>query len=198
MDRRDFLRRAGQAALAVGATSQLGWLAGCGSSNSTATGLRGLADSIDGRVVAPGDPTYGPASQLFDPRFDDARPVAIAECMSSGDVEKAVRWATGHGIRPIPRSGGHSYGGYSTGDGLVIDVTGLNRVAIDGNRGTATVGAGSRLIDVYAALAAHGTAIPAGSCPTVGTAGLALGGGVGSGHPSASSASAPAPSSGPQ
>jgi FAD/FMN-containing dehydrogenase len=179
MDRRDFLRRAGQAAFAIGATSQLGWLAGCGSSTSTASGLRALADSIDGRVVAPGDPTYGRGSRLFDPRFDDARPVAIAECRSAGDVEKAVRWATGHGIRPIPRSGGHSYGGYSTGDGLIIDVTGLNRVSLDRNRGTATVGAGSRLIDVYGALAAHGTAIPGGSCPTVGVAGLALGGGVG-------------------
>ena len=41
------------------------------------------------------------------------------------------------------------------------------------------VGAGARLIDVYARLARHGVTIPAGSCPTVGIAGLALGGGVG-------------------
>jgi FAD/FMN-containing dehydrogenase len=45
--------------------------------------------------------------------------------------------------------------------------------------GTAVIGAGARLIDVYAALAARGRALPAGSCPTVGIAGLALGGGVG-------------------
>jgi FAD/FMN-containing dehydrogenase len=41
------------------------------------------------------------------------------------------------------------------------------------------VGAGARLIDVYAALAAHGRALPAGTCATVGIAGLTMGGGIG-------------------
>jgi FAD/FMN-containing dehydrogenase len=45
--------------------------------------------------------------------------------------------------------------------------------------GTARVGAGALLIDVYDRLARRGRAIPAGSCPTVGIAGLALGGGHG-------------------
>ena len=44
---------------------------------------------------------------------------------------------------------------------------------------TANVGAGTRLIDFYSELAAKGRAIPGGSCPTVGIAGLVLGGGVG-------------------
>ena len=38
---------------------------------------------------------------------------------------------------------------------------------------------GAHLVDVYAALAARGVALPAGSCPTVGVGGLALGGGIG-------------------
>jgi len=41
------------------------------------------------------------------------------------------------------------------------------------------VGAGARLGDVYDALGEHGLAIPAGTCPPVGIAGLALGGGLG-------------------
>ena len=41
------------------------------------------------------------------------------------------------------------------------------------------VGAGARLIDVYTRARAAGLTIPAGSCPTVGVGGLALGGGVG-------------------
>ena len=41
------------------------------------------------------------------------------------------------------------------------------------------IGAGAQLIDVYSELFAHGVTIPAGSCATVGIAGLALGGGVG-------------------
>ena len=41
------------------------------------------------------------------------------------------------------------------------------------------MGAGARLIAVYTALGRAGRALPAGSCPTVGIAGLAQGGGVG-------------------
>jgi FAD/FMN-containing dehydrogenase len=41
------------------------------------------------------------------------------------------------------------------------------------------VGPGAQLIDVYTALARHGATIPAGSCPSVGVGGHALGGGMG-------------------
>ena len=41
------------------------------------------------------------------------------------------------------------------------------------------VGAGAHLIDLYTSLAGRGLTVPAGSCPTVGVGGLALGGGVG-------------------
>ncbi|MGZ4224020.1 MAG: FAD-dependent oxidoreductase [Solirubrobacteraceae bacterium] len=50
---------------------------------------------------------------------------------------------------------------------------------VDSRHRIVTVGAGAQLIDVYAALAAHGLTIPAGSCPSVGIAGHALGGGMG-------------------
>jgi FAD/FMN-containing dehydrogenase len=78
-----------------------------------------------------------------------------------------------------PRAGGHSYTGASTGPGLIVDVTRMGSVAFDAASGTATIGAGARLVDVYAALATRGVTVPGGSCPTVGLAGLALGGGVG-------------------
>ena len=45
--------------------------------------------------------------------------------------------------------------------------------------GRATIGAGALLGDVYDALDAHGVTIPAGCGPTVGIAGLTLGGGLG-------------------
>jgi hypothetical protein len=41
------------------------------------------------------------------------------------------------------------------------------------------VGAGIRLIDLYDQLSRRGLTVPAGTCPTVGIAGLALGGGIG-------------------
>jgi FAD/FMN-containing dehydrogenase len=105
------------------------------------------------------------------------RPQGIAYCASTDDVRAAVNFARDSGVPLALRSGGHSYGGWSTGSGLVLDVSRLAQVTVRG--GTATVGAGARLIDVYAGLARHGAALPAGSCPTVGVAGLTLGGGIG-------------------
>ena len=76
------------------------------------------------------------------------------------------------------RSGGHSYPGWSAGDGaLVVDVRPLHRVSLSGT--TATIGAGASLVQVYDALGTRGRGIPGGSCPTVGIAGLTQGGGVG-------------------
>lgn len=75
------------------------------------------------------------------------------------------------------RSGGHCFAGGSSTSGIVIDVTPLHAVAVANE--VATVGAGARVAQVYDALAAHNRTIPAGCGPTVGIAGLALGGGLG-------------------
>ena len=88
-----------------------------------------------------------------------------------------VRFARESGVPIALRSGGHSYTGASTGEGLVVDVSGIDEVAV--GDGTVTVGAGARLIDIYDRLSSHGLGIGAGSCPTVGIAGLTLGGGIG-------------------
>ncbi|HJQ51258.1 MAG TPA: FAD-binding oxidoreductase [Gaiellaceae bacterium] len=145
----------------------------------TATGpFRELAREIQGTVVTPSNTAYGRDKLLVDSRFDGAHPQAIVYCESAEDVERTVRWARKHAIHIVPRCGGHSYAGYSTTNkGVVVDVSRMNRVHV--HSGVATVGAGARLIDVYAGLIPLGLTIPAGSCPTVGIAGLALGGGVG-------------------
>ena len=59
----------------------------------------------------------------------------------------------------------------------MLDLSRLRGVHLSGR--TAVIGPGTILYDVYAKLAALGGTIPAGSCPTVGFGGLALGGGVG-------------------
>jgi len=148
----------------------------------TAAAWRSLASSLSGRLVLPADHGYASARELFDPRFDSVRPAAIAYCASAVDVQRTVDFALAHGIRPIPRCGGHSYAGYSTGSGLVIDVTRMSTVKVTKKKGaptTAQVGAGTRLVDLYDRLSSAGVLIPGGSCPTVGISGLALGGGIG-------------------
>ena len=128
-------------------------------------------------LVRPSDATYEAARVLYNTRFDGVRPQAIARCATAEDVRECVRFARTHGVRLALRSGGHSYGGWSTGAGLVIDVGRMSAVEVQNGR--VTVGAGTRLIDLYDAVGARGQGVPAGSCPTVGVTGLTLGGGVG-------------------
>jgi FAD/FMN-containing dehydrogenase len=132
---------------------------------------------LAGRVLGRRDPGYARARLLFDTTFDGVRPLAVAYCESTADVQRALTWARKRGIRVAARCGGHSYGGYSTTPGVVIDVSRLARVSVQAGR--AEIGAGARLVDVYAALGNRGLTIPAGSCATVGISGLALGGGHG-------------------
>jgi FAD/FMN-containing dehydrogenase len=140
---------------------------------------RSLAASLDGRLVRPGDPTYRIDRQLFNKRFDGIRPAGIAYCQSASDVQRCVDFARRHGVQVAARSGGHSYGGYSLCHGLVVDVTAMSEIRVGRGGRQATVGAGARLVDVYASLGQQGYLLPSGSCPTVGIAGLTLGGGVG-------------------
>ena len=200
LSRRAFLRRGALSALGASA------LAGCGSGSpstsstadsttsttaatttttttSTESGppsaaqWSALRDSLSGKLVLPADVAYGDARLVYDLRFEDSSPAAIAYAASTTDVQRLIDFARSHAIAPIPRCGGHSYAGYSTGAGLIVDVSGLNGVGVAGS--TATVGAGTRLVDLYGALAAAGVLVPGGSCPSVGIAGLALGGGGG-------------------
>ncbi|ABD09437.1 twin-arginine translocation pathway signal protein [Frankia sp. CcI156] len=185
-DRRSVLRTAaagagglGLAALGLGG----GLMSACQQEDAphpipTEIDWRTLDERLTGPLLRPTDPDYAVASMLFDPAFDAVRPQAVVRAMSAGDVTACIDFARSTGIHLVARAGGHSYGGYSTTTGLVVDVTAMASVR-PGPDGTALIGAGALLIDVYSALAENGLALPAGSCPTVGIAGLALGGGIG-------------------
>jgi FAD/FMN-containing dehydrogenase len=136
-----------------------------------------LARDLSGSLVRPGEAGYTTARELFDPRFDSLHPAGIAYCRNPHDVTTCLAFVRKYGVPVAARCGGHSYAGWSSTSGLIIDVTKMAGVNVSG--GAATVGAGTRLIDFYNGLAAHGRAVPGGSCPTVGIAGLALGGGIG-------------------
>ncbi len=138
-----------------------------------------LAKSLQGTLVRPNDAQYTTARQLFDPRYDSVLPAAVAYCAAPTDVQTCLAFVRKFGLPFAPRSGGHNYNGYSTSTGLVIDVTRMHTVTVNTSTNTTTIGAGTRLIDVYNNLAQYGLVLPAGSCPTVGVAGLTLGGGVG-------------------
>lgn len=136
-----------------------------------------LDATIEGRVVQPGDLEYATVRKGPIARFHDIRPAAIVQCRSAGDVAAAVTFAARRGVVPVVRSGGHSFAGYSIGPGMVIDVRSMRAVSVADR--VATVGAGARLGEVYDTLDRVGLTIPAGCGPTVGVAGLTLGGGFG-------------------
>ncbi|MFD8492218.1 FAD-binding oxidoreductase [Amycolatopsis sp. NPDC059657] len=96
----------------------------------------------------------------------------MIHCRSVSDVVAAMT----RGV--VPRGGGHCFAGRSS-SGVVLDMSGLDRISVTGRPQIATIGAGARLGQVYAALHTYGRTIPAGCGDTVGIAGLTLGGGIG-------------------
>ncbi|MGW4398161.1 FAD-binding oxidoreductase [Amycolatopsis nivea] len=102
----------------------------------------------------------------------------VLRCHSVADVVQALDYAAAAGRRVMPRGGGHCFVDRCPADGLVVDLSGMDRIAVD-DHGIATIGAGAQLGSVYAALHEHGRTIPAGCGDTVGIAGLTLGGGIG-------------------
>ncbi|MCX4824095.1 FAD-binding oxidoreductase [Streptomyces sp. NBC_01142] len=146
-----------------------------GPAPSAAPDWGALGRGLDGTLVRPADAAYPTARQLYNTRFDSLKPAAVAYVAGEDDVKECLAYARAHRTPVSIRNGGHSYAGWSSGNGrLVIDVSRLNRVTADGS-----IGAGAKLIDVYNTLGRHNRTIPAGSCPTVGVSGLTLGGGHG-------------------
>lgn len=143
----------------------------------SAIDLQALGSMIDGDVVVPDSPEYEAEIRVFNARFHEVRPQAIVRCANPHDVAEAISFVRRHGLEHAARSGGHSFAGHSSTRGVVIDVSQMRSISVDGE--VATVGAGARLGDVYDALEERDLAIPAGTCPPVGIAGFTLGGGLG-------------------
>jgi FAD/FMN-containing dehydrogenase len=128
----------------------------------------------------------GPDHSLYDvlrkpalPLYEDIRPAAIARCSSSSDVIEALAYARSANLPVTPRGGGHCFAARSSTTGLMLDLSPLATISVEPTAALATIGAGARLASVYRGLHEYGLTIPAGCGPTVGIAGLTLGGGLG-------------------
>ena len=172
IDRRAFLAGAGAAGMSLAY--------GTGAGRVARAAGRASGPPIRGQVIRRGASGFVQAAHVYNERFDGVLPNLVARPVDAADVRTAVSWGVAQGVPLRARSGGHSYAGYSTqSGGMVVDLRNLRGITVDTRNRTATIGAGSQLIDVYAALAARGVTIPAGSCPSVGIAGHAMGGGMG-------------------
>ena len=190
ISRREVLGGTGRLAVAAGLGTQLGWLAPPARPEPRPLARprprprprpdwAALARHLHGQLLRPGDTGYVVASVPYNKRYAAIRPAGVALCADVADVRTALHWARHYEVPFAARSGGHSYGGYSASEGLVISLARMNSVRVNGKSMTVTLGAGARNRDLYAGLAGTALAVPSGRCPTVGVSGLLLGGGFG-------------------
>ncbi len=137
-----------------------------------------LADKLAGPLLRKGDRAFARFAAPFNLAYAQVEPGGIAVCFTAEDVKTAIAWARENEVPLVARSGGHSYAGYSTTTGLMIDVSSM-RWANWSGADLLTVGSGSRNGDLYASLRALNRTTTHGRCATVGIAGFLLGGGIG-------------------
>ena len=85
--------------------------------------VNALRAQLSGETLAPGDGGYDLARRMHNGMID-RRPVLIARCRGTADVQAAVRFAREHGLEIAVRGGGHNVAGNAVCDGgLVIDLS---------------------------------------------------------------------------
>ena len=155
------------------------WHARLANERVSASALRHLRRALRGILLLPGDPGYVVSSQAANARFDDIKPLAVAKCVDEADVVTCVNWSRAHGVPPVARGGAHSYAGFCTTEGLIIDVANLNQVIVNQHTGEAVMGGAARNSNVLNATVFGDYVLPGGTCLGVGIGGLTLGGGIG-------------------
>ena len=140
--------------------------------------VRDLRGRTRGELLEPDDDAYEAARGAYN-ALAIGRPACIFRPADVRDVVAGVRWAVDTGLRIGVRGGGHSVAGHSSPDGaLLIDLSRWRGAEVDPAQRTALALAGSRLMDLDAATAAHGLAAPSGTFVDTGIGGLTLTGGI--------------------
>lgn len=143
------------------------------------TEIRTLASKINGHVITPEASDYESSRLVFNRAFD-LRPAVIVRCAGPSDVARALDFAQTKNLPLAVHGGGHSRVGFGMCDGgVVIDLSAMKRVEVDAGKRVARVEAGALVRDLDEATQRLGLATTSGGCPTVGVAGLTLGGGEG-------------------
>jgi hypothetical protein len=139
--------------------------------------LTKFASAAGGEVILPDDTRYEKLRRVWNHAVD-LHPAVIARCSGNDDVLHAIEYARSNDLLVAVRSGGHSFAGHGTCEaGMVIDLSPMKRLEIDPNRAWVRLQSGVLAGELDLATNAFSMAVPLGSCPSVGVAGYALGGG---------------------
>ena len=146
---------------------------------SAQAATRELRGAMQGRVVVKGDDSYHQVRGIWNGAIDH-EPALFAICETVTDVQSAVRTARAHDLPLSVRAGGHDlFGRALRHDGLVIDLTAMRQVEVNGAAKVATVAGGVIGSDVSAAADPHQLAAVTANVGAVGMAGFLLAGGYG-------------------
>ena len=135
---------------------------------------------LTGEVILPNQTQYDKArlvSNYYTSK--NSQPSAIVYCQSTQDVQNAVKWALCKKMPVRIRSGGHNHEGFSSGSGVVIDVSKMKKVEVDPKTKIAKVQPGITGGELYSLLSKQGLTQVGGTCADVGISGLVLTGGMG-------------------
>jgi FAD/FMN-containing dehydrogenase len=144
--------------------------------------LQAFRQTLRGQSLCPGEPSYD-ATRAIPNAMIDRRPAVIARCAGAADVIACVRFARENDVLVSVRGGGHSVAGKSVCDGgLMVDLSAMRGIRVDPKLRTVRAETGVKLGEFDRETQAFGLATTQGVVPTVGMAGLTLGGGWGNLH----------------
>lgn len=106
-------------------------------------------------------------------------PYCIVQPKTPEDVSKVIKTISYYGVKFAVRSGGHSPnpGWSSVGQGgILVDLQNLNQINLSCDKKVASIGPGARWGEVISTLDAQGATVIGGRVPSVGVAGVILGG----------------------
>ncbi len=132
-----------------------------------------------GEIIRSADIEYDECRSIWNGMID-RKPSLIARCKDKDDVVAAVNFGRKYNLMTSIRSGGHHVAGKSICDeGLVIDLTQMNKVEVDSDKHIARVQGGAKLGDLDEATSPYNLVAPVGVVSATGVAGLTLHGGFG-------------------
>lgn len=137
-----------------------------------------LFNSGDAVYIKKGEEQYDNLRKGFNKRIDKY-PAVIAVCKNTNGVAEAIRYARKNKLKVALKSGGHSIEGFCVNEGgMVINLALMNKIEWM-NETEVKLQPGCKLSELYDELLPKSRLIPAGSCGSVGVAGLTMGGGYG-------------------
>jgi len=141
--------------------------------------VKELSDSVQGRLLLPGQEGYDLARRVLNPTIDK-HPALIAQPSGAADIMNAVTFARERDLLVAVKCGGHSFSGKSTCEGgMMIDLSNFRSARVDPFSRTAHIAGGSLLGELDHEAMAFGLVTTAGTVSHTGVGGLTLGGGFG-------------------